>query len=133
MLKFLLIDNDHDGLLYFGRTIRRKFPQADLVECGSGEEAVRLMEDAELSAVVCHRADIRSEKLIPRLRQRRPELPIVWVSSAEPKVAARDIGADRFLPYAEWLMVGTVIGELIGAAPGPRAAADAAYRISPDG
>ncbi|HZZ57446.1 MAG TPA: hypothetical protein VFE31_06425 [Opitutaceae bacterium] len=123
MLKFLLVDNDREGFFYYGRTLLRKFPQAVLMECKSAPEALQLIGDPALSGVVCHGAvGVRAEELIPQLRRRRADLPIIWVSSGPAKVAARDIGADRYLPFEEWLMVGTLLGELIGMTSPPRPA-----------
>lgn len=122
MPKFLLIDGDREGFSHYGRILLRKFPQAAVVESKSAPEALQLIADPALSAVVCHGAQgVRAEELIPQLRRRRPDLPIIWVSSGPAKVAARDIGADRYLPFEEWLMVGTLLGELVGltSPPGP--------------
>ncbi|HEY3756328.1 MAG TPA: hypothetical protein VGL42_09285 [Opitutaceae bacterium] len=118
MYKFLLVDSDHDALFYYGRTLLRKFPQAELIECRTAEAALRRALDRSLSGIVCHRAgEVGAEDLIPLLRQRQPETPIIWVGAGVPRVAAREIGADRFLPFEEWLMVGTLMSELVGVAP----------------
>jgi CheY-like chemotaxis protein len=115
-LRILVIDTDQDGRFFIGRTIARKFPHVVIVECQTQQSAEAEARDPTLSAIICHKAlEITGPEMISALRKIRPKLPMILVSSVDREAEARAVGADRFLPFEEWLRIGTVLQELLAA------------------
>jgi CheY-like chemotaxis protein len=125
-LKFLVIDDHAEGRSLLTRTLLRKFPTAVSIECVDAGAAVELVGNEKLSAVIVHRAgEMPGVELIGLLREINRDIPILAVSGIDRSREALAAGANAFLNYDQWLMVGTVVGELLNA-PGPKAQAPAA-------
>jgi CheY-like chemotaxis protein len=117
-LKILVIDTDADGRFFIGRTVARKFPSVVIVECQNRESAEREAQDPNLSAIICHKPlEISGPEMVSNLRKLRPTLPIILVSNVDRDAEAVAAGADRFLPFEEWLRIGTVLQELLTERP----------------
>jgi hypothetical protein len=54
-------------------------------------------------------------EVVRGLRVANPTVPIVMVSGIDRRAAATEAGANAFLLYDEWLRIGTVVAELLGA------------------
>ncbi len=112
--RFLIVDDNADSRFLLVKTLLRKFPQAVLQETQQGEDAIRMLRDGNLDAVVVHRAsDVDGLTLIRSLRQTNATLPIVMVSGIDRTLTAIEAGATTFLNYDAWLRIGTVVSELI--------------------
>ena len=113
-LRFLVIDDHTDSRMLLVKSLLRKFPTALVQECQDGHTAIAIAEADTLSAIVAHRTyDYDGATLIGLLRRARPEVPLVMVSGHDHATKARNIGADAFLHYDEWLRIGTVVSEVM--------------------
>lgn len=114
--KFLLVDENPDGRSLLARTLHRKFPQSITLECVDSQAALAAVTGEKLDAVVIHKAeDVTGVELIELIRRIDPNLPILAVSGYDRTKESLAAGATRFLNYDQWLLVGTVIAEMLGA------------------
>ncbi len=112
MSQFLVIDHNADGRTLLTRTLRRKFPNAELVECGAADQATTTLQGGGFDAVVVHRTEeVDGEMLVRLLRRVNPTVPIVAVSGIDRSEKLLAAGASEFLNYDEWLRLGTVVAK----------------------
>lgn len=114
--KFLLVDENADGRSLLARTLHRKFPQSLTLECIDADTAVTTARNEKLDAIVIHRADLPGVDIIRLIRSISPDVPILAVSGFDRSKESTAAGATRFLNYDEWLLVGTVVAEMLGVA-----------------
>jgi len=124
--EFLLIDDNADNRFLLAKTLIRKYPNALVQECQDSEPALLAARRPSLTAIVVHRAsDIDGLPLVEMLRKSRPTLPILFVSGADFRTAAFEMGATAFLHYDAWLRVGAVVEDMLRTAiSAPRTAPD---------
>jgi DNA-binding NarL/FixJ family response regulator len=112
--RFLIVDDHGDSRFLLVKTLYRKFPRAVFHECPNSQAAFEIAKSENLSAIITHRtADMAGIPLVRELRTLNPTVPIVMVSSHDQKTVAIGAGADRFLPYDEWLRIGTIVEEML--------------------
>lgn len=112
--EFLLIDDNADNRFLLAKTLIRKFPNALVQECQDSEPALVAVRRASLTAAIVHRAgDVDGFSLIEMLRKARPTLPILYVSGADRRSKAFEVGATAFLDYDAWLRVGAVVEDML--------------------
>lgn len=113
-LHFLIIDDNADGRFLIAKTLLRKFPNSVIVESQTAESAFRALEMQRPSLIVSHRTfEFDGIGLIHELRSRAPGVPIIMASGIDRRDAALAAGADAFLTYDEWLMVGNRVAQLL--------------------
>lgn len=96
------------------RTLARKFANAVILECHTAEAGFELARTRVLSAIICHRTiDMSGADLVRAFRAMCPKLPIMLVSGMDRKAEAARAGATYFLPYDEWLRIGSVVKSMI--------------------
>lgn len=112
--KFLVVDDNADGRALLGRTLIRKFPSAAIVECGDGNTAITLAGTEHFDGIVVHRAgEFDGESLVRSLRQVARDVAIIMVSGVDRTAAAMAAGATAFLEYDRWLMLGSLVEEIL--------------------
>jgi hypothetical protein len=112
--RFLVIDSFEEMRLLVVRTLRRVFPQAEIIEAHDFEEALSLVATEHYDAIVVHRAiGADAPTTIRCIRQHTTMVPIVSVSSIDRTDAVLAAGANVFLNFEEWLRVGTVVADLL--------------------
>jgi CheY-like chemotaxis protein len=112
--RFLIVDDNSDSRFLLAKTLLRKFPGAQMLECQTSERAVAILSRDKPHAVVAHRSqETDGQTLIRMLRAVDATVPIVMVSGIDRREAARVAGANAFLHYDEWLRIGTVVAELL--------------------
>ena len=112
---FLIIDDNPDGRFLVAKTILRKFPTAVILECQTAEAAFAAMDGQAISAVVSHRTfDAAGVELVRQLRKRNADVPILMMSGIDRHDDALLAGANAFLTYEQWLLVGSMIETLLG-------------------
>jgi DNA-binding response OmpR family regulator len=117
---FLVVDYNADGLALLARTLQRKFPSAIVHQSDNAERAVEIAEREPLDAIITHRVlELTGEEVVRMLRASRADVPIIMVSGMDRRESALAAGANYFLPYDEWLNLGTVIAKFLGL-PGSR-------------
>ena len=112
--KFLLVDENADGRSLLARTLHRKFPQSLTLECIDADTAVSTAKSENLDAIIIHRADLPGVEIIRLIRALNPTVPILAVSGFDRAKESAAAGANRFLNYDQWLLVGTVVAEMLG-------------------
>jgi DNA-binding response OmpR family regulator len=120
--EFLLVDDNADNRFLLAKTLIRKFPNALMQECQDSEPALIATRRPSLTAAIVHRAaDVDGLPLIEMLRKARPTLPILFVSGADMRTKAFEVGASAFLNYDAWLRVGAVVEDMLrtGASTAP--------------
>lgn len=111
---FLVVDDNADSRFLLVKTMLRKFPDAEILECQESVDAVRLARSEALSAIVAHRAaDLDGISLIRELRAANSEVIILMVSGLDRTQKALQAGATCFLNYDEWLCVGSLVTDLL--------------------
>jgi DNA-binding NarL/FixJ family response regulator len=110
MPAFLVIDFHSESRYLLAKTLLRKFPGASIRELDDAGEAVAAARAGGLAAIVTHRTfDVEGVDLVRQLREVDPHVPIVMVSGMDRAEAALAAGATSFLPYDEWLRLGSVV------------------------
>lgn len=113
-LVFLIIDDHAEGRFLISKTLLRKFPKSTIVECQSTEAAFRELETRNVSLIITHRTfEFEGIALLRELRERAPEVPMLMTSGIDRREAALAAGANAFLTYDEWLMVGNRVATLL--------------------
>lgn len=113
-LKFLIVDDHADGRSLVTRTLLRKFPTAAIIECVDATTAIDLAGTESIDAAIVHRAgEVPGVDLVQFLRHVNRDLVILMISGRDQTEAAMAAGATRFMNYDEWLMIGTVVAELL--------------------
>lgn len=114
--RFLVVDFNADSRSLLVRTLHRKYPDAEFVECDEADSAVAHACSGTVTAIITHRTfDSSGADLVRTFRNCNRQVPIVMVSGVNRASDARDAGADCFLHYDEWLRIGTVVDELLQA------------------
>jgi DNA-binding response OmpR family regulator len=112
--RFLIIDQNPDSLTLLSRTLVRKFPHAVIVECVESDDAVRYARVQHFDAIVVHRAlGMSAQDTVRGLREANANFPIVMMSSVDQTEVAVNAGASSFLHFDAWLMLGSVVADLI--------------------
>jgi DNA-binding response OmpR family regulator len=112
--KFLIIDDNPDSRFLLAKTLLRKFPAAVLVECADEDTATTVAATERLTAIVVHRSlSVSGLELIPLLRRANASVLIILVSGIDRRDAALAAGANSFLLYDEWLMLGNVVESMM--------------------
>lgn len=112
---FLVIAEDPGRLTLLSTTLHRKFPNSVVQTCRDSEAAIAAVAAQKLDAIVAHRSTDMDE--IPLWEQLRAAtgVPIVALSNLRHQDAAKRAGASRFPHLEPWLLVGTVVAEVIHA------------------
>lgn len=132
-LHFLIIDDNADGRFLIAKTLLRKFPNSVIVESQSAESAFRALETQKPSLIISHRTfEFDGIALIQELRSRSPGVPIIMASGIDRREAALAAGADAFLTYDEWLMVGNHVARLLTERAARKAPVDAPRNGKPE-
>jgi DNA-binding NarL/FixJ family response regulator len=109
---FVVIDFHAESRYLLVKTLRRKFAGAVIHETDDAERAIQIAHDVSLSAIVTHRTfEVEGIELVRRLRDADPTVPIIMVSGIDREAAALAAGATAFLPYDEWLRIGTIAAD----------------------
>ena len=113
---FLVVDDNNDSRQLLVKTLRRKYPHAVFHECHKGDPAMVVAQRRDISAIISHRTfDYDGEMLVALFRRANPTVPIIMVSGYDRSHRALIAGADAFLNYDRWLMIGTVVAETMAA------------------
>ena len=113
-LAFLVVDENTDSRQLLTQTLARKFPNAILHEARDGDTAIALVKRVAFSAIISHRTyDYDGETLVALFRRLNPAVPIVMVSGYDRAERAKAAGANAFLNYDKWLMIGTVVSKVL--------------------
>jgi CheY-like chemotaxis protein len=112
--RFLLVELNTQGFALMERTLSRRFPGAELHNFVDGREAAQRLSEGQFDAVIVHRAiAMEGVEVVRELRAINGQIPIVMMSSVNRAAAATEAGATTFLPYDAWLLLGTVLDELL--------------------
>jgi DNA-binding NarL/FixJ family response regulator len=109
-LHFVVIDFHSESRYLLVKTLRRKFPESVVHETDDAEQAIAVARLEPLAAIITHRTfEVEGVELVRLLREADPAVPIIMVSGIDREAAALRAGANCFLPYEEWLRVGSVV------------------------
>lgn len=109
---FLIVEHNPEGQFLLSKTLKRKFTDAEVRPFHEASAALEALRTEDFDAVIVHRAsDEDGVVVIRQMREVRPDALIVMVSGYDRSKEALAAGATAFLPYDEWLRVGTVIAE----------------------
>lgn len=113
---FLVVDFHAESRFLLVKTLVRKFPDARIIEEDDAGRALKLARSSDLSAIITHRTfEMEGIELVRQFRAANPRVPVVMVSGIDREEAALAAGANRFLPYDEWLRIGTLVEKLVWA------------------
>lgn len=112
---FSILDDNPDGRYMLSRTILRRFPRSVVNESQDLDAALEAMKNCPPSAVLVHRTlEADQIQAIQRIRAEQPNIPIVALSGDEKRESdALKAGATKFLHYDRWLIIGTVLADLM--------------------
>lgn len=112
--QFLIIDNNRDTGELLARSLRRKYPLAVVRYCDEATVAVELVARHPWNVVVLHRAfDADAVHLVHALRATHATVPIVVVSAVDRSEAVLSAGANGFLNFEQWLLLGSTVANLL--------------------
>lgn len=112
---FLVVAEEPERLSLLATTLHRKFPNSIVQTCRDSDAAIAVVKAHALDAIVLHRSSDMDE--IPLLEVVRyvTSAPIVAMSGYRLEAPALAAGASKYLHVEQWLLIGTVVAELIGA------------------
>ena len=114
--KFLIVEHNPEGQFLLSKTLKRKFPDAEVRGCQDADAALSTAREERWDAVIVHRAaDVDGVSLTKLLRESHPDMLILMVSGYDRAKEALAAGATTFLSYDEWLRVGTVLADALAA------------------
>ncbi len=117
-LRFLVIDDNTRSRLLVVATLARNFPGSIITEASTLEKVSAGTDLVPMDAVVGFFSDGQDARaLVHLVRSRNPRIPIVIMSEADCAKEVLGAGATRFLSCEEWLLVGTVLAEVLADAP----------------
>lgn len=112
---FLVIAEEADRLFLISTTLHRKFPNSIVLTCRDSEAALEVARNQRLDVIAANRStDLDELPLLEALRA-VTSTPIVLISHVHHGRQALAAGAARFLNQDQWLLVGTMVSELLGA------------------
>ncbi|HUR59713.1 MAG TPA: response regulator [Opitutaceae bacterium] len=112
--KFLIVEHNPEGQFLLSKTLKRKFPDAEVRGCQDADAALAAVKDERWDALIVHRsADVDGTSLTKMLREVGPDNLILMVSGYDRAKEALAAGATIFLSYDEWLRVGTVLADAL--------------------
>lgn len=92
--------------------IAKTFPALAITAFNDADEATAAARAEPWDAMVVHRSlDSDGLRIIKKLRQARPGIPIIMISGRDQTEAAAEAGADRFLQFDNWNQIGAVLAE----------------------
>jgi DNA-binding NarL/FixJ family response regulator len=113
-LVFLLVELNPEGVDLLSRTLSRKYPGAIILARQHVADAIQVAAMHTLDAIVVHRSiETSGEQLVRLLKVAQPTTPLVMISSVDRAREAEAAGADAFLLYDAWLMLGGVVADLL--------------------
>lgn len=112
---FLVIAEEPERLSLIATTLHRKFPNSVVQTCRDSDAAVAVVKAHTLDAIVLHRSCDMDEMPLLEVVHNATSVPIVAMSGYRLESAALAGGATKYLHIEQWLLVGTVVAELIGA------------------
>jgi DNA-binding NtrC family response regulator len=114
--KFLIVEHNPEGQFLLSKTLKRKFPDAEVRGCQDADAATAAARSEKFDAVIVHRAaDMEGAELTKLMRASNPDTVILMVSGYDRAKEALAAGATAFLSYDEWLRVGTVLADALTA------------------
>lgn len=118
-LKFLVVDFHAESRFLLVKTLLRKFPGAAIYEEDDAHRATEIVRTRGLSAVITHRTfEVSGCDLVRQFRTADPHVLIIMVSGIDRADSALEAGANSFLPYDEWLRIGSLVEvQLAGSSP----------------
>jgi DNA-binding response OmpR family regulator len=120
--KFLVIDSNRDSGELLERSLRRKFPLAAIRRCDEAQAAEVAVTNGIWTAVVLHRAyDADAVQLVRALRAADAGVPIIVVSGVDRSEAVLAAGANGFLNFDQWLMLGPTVANALNPPPAAHA------------
>jgi DNA-binding NarL/FixJ family response regulator len=109
-LQFIVLDFHAESRFLLVKTLRRKFPEATVAELDDASQAVAAVRRKNIAAVITHRTfEVEGVPLVRLLRESDPTVPIIMVSGIDREAEALAAGANCFLPYEQWLRIGSVV------------------------
>ncbi len=112
--KVLLVDDNPDCRYLLSRNLLKESPEALILECSTADFAINAAACAP-SAIIVHRPEPDGVKLISKIREAVPTVPIVFVVEKPPlEPVALAAGAARCLDYSKLVLLGKVVEELSG-------------------
>jgi CheY-like chemotaxis protein len=112
---FLIVEHNPEGTALIVRTLLRRYPFARTLECTETQQALEYLRSVQADAVIVHRPiGMSGVDAIRAIRKVARKVPIVMMSSVDRQAEAMAAGADSFLLYDAWLMLGGVVQDLLG-------------------
>lgn len=111
---FLVVAESEDDRSRYSRTLLRKFSSVATTDAGVAGAMVLATQAGHFSGAVVNITGAGDAlRLVSVLRSVNPRMPIIALCTVDRSVDAFAVGASRFLLNAEWLMVGTLMAEVI--------------------
>jgi DNA-binding NtrC family response regulator len=119
-LKLLLVDDDAEKRFLVAHHLAKEFEGVNLVECGSGAEAIAHLEKNTVHAVVTDNSmsPVNGVELIQWVRERLVDLPVVMVTgNPEIERVAIKAGASVVVSSRNFREVGPLLRQLLEPKP----------------
>ena len=119
--RFLVVDFHRESRFLLVRTLQRKFPQAEIVECEDVDCTKQVLQHGGVSAIITHRTfDVAGVDLVRQFKELAPATPVLMVSGMDRSEESKRAGADGFLHYDEWLRLGSAVETMLAGTSGAR-------------
>jgi len=120
--QFLIVDDNRDGRSVIVRAVHRKYPEAVTREFAEFSKTkpvlAQLPPDAGAWVVLAGRAaDLEGVALVAAIRGAHARVPIIALGQSADARATLAAGADHFLEYEAWLLVGVMVERVMATWP----------------
>src|SRR3954471_14595365 len=104
----MLVEDNLDNRFLVSKTLRRKFPNALIVECSDSDDAIANLNAHQIAAIVLHRASDADALPMVEMLRKKTQAPIIVMSGVDRSEDVLAAGAAGFLSYDAWLNIGNV-------------------------
>jgi DNA-binding response OmpR family regulator len=112
--KLAVLESSDSGALLLARTLKRKFPEAIVNQGITSASAAEFATDESIELYVVHRVPgEEAASVVRRIKAARPNAPVIMVSAIDRSKDAISAGADAFLLFDQWLMIGITAERLL--------------------
>ena len=112
-----MIDLNDDSSILLIRSLRRRFPSAQITRCKESQSALQAVATRNVEVVIIHRTEQQDAvTLVRTIRALEPTAVIIAVSSIDRSEQVLAAGATGFLDYNRCLILGQVVANALAAA-----------------
>ena len=115
-LRVLVVNDDEDALFLVTHAVTREFPEAELITCRNGDDALAVLEKGPVDAIITDNGmpGTPGIAMVRRIRATDSKTRILMLTGAENvRNEAFAAGVDAFMTTGSWSSVRQTLRELL--------------------